>query len=111
MASEKVAMISQPMGGRAPDEIKFVRDQAIEALTAKGYIVVNTFFPREWEESAKGELGRKEVKNISVAFLGGAIALMAQCDAVYFCRGWEDARGCVIEHDVAQTYGVDILYE
>jgi hypothetical protein len=27
------------------------------------------------------------------------------------CKGWGNARGCKIEHEVAKAYGVDIIYE
>ena len=30
---------------------------------------------------------------------------MSECDTVYFCKGWENARGCKIEHEVAKSYG------
>ncbi len=36
---------------------------------------------------------------------------MAHCNVVYFAKGWENARGCKIEHEVALQYGLDILYE
>ena len=36
---------------------------------------------------------------------------MSKCDAVLFCQGWENARGCCIEHEAAKKYGVLILYE
>lgn len=111
MASEKVAMISQPMSGKTYEEIEAARNRAIKALDSMGYVVINTFFPSDWTEEKKEELERHGVKHSSIAFLGRAVALMSQCDAVYFCRGWEDARGCEIEHDVAQTYGLDTLYE
>lgn len=101
MASEKVAMISQPMNGKSDEEIQEVRDRAISVLCDKGYVVVNTLFSLE----------KRGFKQIPVAFLGKSVMAMAQCDAVYFCRGWENARGCVIEHDIAQTYGLEILYE
>lgn len=29
----------------------------------------------------------------------------------YFCKGWENARGCRIEHDAAVAYGLEVLYE
>ena len=32
-------------------------------------------------------------------------------DCVYFAKGWEDARGCRIEHFVAAAYGAEIMYE
>ena len=41
----------------------------------------------------------------------GSIAIMAKCNAVYFCRGWETARGCKIEHEIAKNYGLSIIYE
>ena len=36
---------------------------------------------------------------------------MSLCHAAYFCKGWEDARGCRIEHDAAVAYGLEVLYE
>ena len=43
--------------------------------------------------------------------LGKSIELLSQADVVYFCDGWEHARGCKIEHDAAVEYGLDIIYE
>ena len=28
-----------------------------------------------------------------------------------FCKGWENARGCRIEHEAAKAYGLEIIYE
>ena len=36
---------------------------------------------------------------------------MSKCNAVYFCKGWENARGCKIEHKTAKAYGLDMIYE
>lgn len=36
---------------------------------------------------------------------------MSPCHAACFRKGWEDARGCRIEHDAAVAYGLEILYE
>lgn len=35
---------------------------------------------------------------------------MGQVDAVYFARGWQLNRGCRIERQIAQDYGVKILH-
>ena len=43
--------------------------------------------------------------------LGKAIALMSQADLVYFCKGWESARGCQVEHLAAQKYNKVIIHE
>ena len=29
----------------------------------------------------------------------------------FFCKGWESARGCKIEHEAAVAYGLDIIEE
>ena len=34
---------------------------------------------------------------------------MTLCNAVYFCKGWENARGCKIEHMCAEVYGLKII--
>ena len=36
---------------------------------------------------------------------------MSLCHKVYFAKGWENARGCKIEHEVALAYGLEIIYE
>lgn len=46
---------------------------------------------------------------VPVAYLSMSIAKMSECDAVYFCAGWSKMRGCKIEHQIAQEYGLEIL--
>lgn len=36
---------------------------------------------------------------------------MANADAVYFMEGWQNARGCVIEHMICEKYGIKILHD
>ena len=51
------------------------------------------------------------VVQIPVRFLAKSLEKMSLCDAVYFCKGWEQARGCRIEHEVAVAYGLNVIYE
>jgi len=102
-------MISQPMGGKTDEEIYEVKIKATEHLTAEGHLVVDTYF-NDYEFSDES-LANKGVVNIPVYFLGESIKQMSKCDAVYFCEGWEDARGCIVEHGVAKAYGLKIMYE
>ena len=51
------------------------------------------------------------VENIPLCFLAKSLENMSKCHVVYFCKGWEKARGCKLEHDVSQAYGVKIIYE
>lgn len=103
------AMIVQPMAGKTQEEIVATREKAIAALKEQGYEIVNTFFADEWasEESMK----ERGVVQIPVRFLAMSLESMSLCHAVYFCRGWEKARGCRVEYDVAANYGLKCIFE
>lgn len=104
----KKAMISQPMNGKTDEEIKTSREKAKLFLKICGYEFVNTLFTDEWyKESMK----KRGVRQIPLSFLAKSIENMSLCDVVYFCDGWEKARGCKIEHDIAMSYGLKIIYE
>ena len=103
------AMLSQPMGGKTQEEIVATRERAIKALNALGYDVVNTLFTDEWYSNEK--MQERGVVQIPLCFLAKSLENMSLCHAAYFCRGWQDARGCRIEHEAAQAYGLTILYE
>ena len=103
------AMLSQPMAGKTDEEIVATRERAIQVLKEKGYEIVNTLFTDEWysDESMKA----RGVVNIPLCFLAKSLGNMSLCHAAYFCKGWEQTRGCRIEHDAAEAYGLDIIYE
>jgi hypothetical protein len=103
------AMISQPMAGQTEDEIVDARDRAIAVLEKAGYEVINTLFTDEWY--APEAMEARGVVQVPLAFLAKSLGNMALCHAAYFCKGWENARGCRIEHEVAKAYGVKLLYE
>lgn len=108
MNTKKKAMISQPMAGKTNDEIVEVRDKAIAVLEGMGYEVVNTLFT---DEDMEGRGDMKIPLYIPVHYLAMSLESMSLCNAVYFCKGWEDARGCRIEHDAAVAYGLEVMYE
>ena len=103
------AMLSQPMAGKTEQEITDARNRAIAALEARGYEVVNTLFTDEWY--SKEKMQERGVVQIPLCFLAKSLENMSLCHAAYFCRGWENARGCRIEHDAAKAYGLEIIYE
>ena len=103
------AMLSQPMAGKTEAEIIETRNRAIEVLKNEGYEIVNTLFTDEWySNDAMKERG---VVQIPLCFLAKSLENMSLCNAVYFCKGWDNARGCKIEHDAARAYGLKIIYE
>lgn len=105
VTNRKKAMISQPMNGLTDEEIEKTREKAKRHLERLGYKVVNTDV--WYSDSAMKDSG---VENIPLCFLAKSLENMSLCDVVYFCDGWEDARGCRIEHETAEAYGLDIIY-
>ena len=105
----KKAMLSQPMAGKTNEEIVATREKAIRVLEEKGYEVVNTLFLDEWY--SKDAMTERGVVQIPLCFLAKSLENMSRCHVAYFCKGWENARGCRIEHEAAVAYGLEILYE
>lgn len=105
----KKAMLSQPMAGKTDAEIIATREKAIKALQEEGYEIVNTLFTDEWYN--KENMEQRGVVQIPLCFLAKSLENMSLCHAAYFCKGWEDARGCGIEHDAAIAYGLEVIYE
>ena len=103
------AMLSQPMGGKTQEEIVETRERAIRALQERGYEVVNTLFTDEWY--GKEAMEARGVVQIPLCFLAKSLENMSRCHAAYFCHGWQDARGCRIEHDTAVAYGLEVIEE
>ena len=103
------AMISQPMNGKREEEIAATRERAIAALIAQGYEIENTFFTGEW--TSQENLENAGVVHIPLYFLALSLSSMNACHAVYFCKGWENARVCRLEHEAAKEYGLKIIYE
>jgi hypothetical protein len=104
------AMISQPMGGVPEEEIVATRDRAICYLREHGYLFENTLFTDEWYAEEEARIPGW-ITNRPLFFLARSLEAMSRCSAVYFCKGWENARGCKIEHDAAVAYGLKIIYE
>lgn len=94
----KKLFISQPMRGKSDEEILETREQAIkeaQELVGDPVEVIDSFF-----QSAPTDAR-------PLWFLGKSLELMATADVAYFAEGWQDARGCRIEHECAKEYGID----
>lgn len=103
---KKMAMISQPMRGKTDEEILDVRNRIAAKLQEDGYEVVDTVF--HFTDEQMDGLG---VKNQAIYYIAKSILAMSRCDCVYFAKGWENMRGCLIEHFIAAAYGMEVMYE
>ena len=102
-------MISQPMAGLTDEQIVETRNRFLEFAKKENFDVVNTLFTDEWY--SKDAMLERGVVQIPVCFLAKSLENMSLCHIVYFAKGWESARGCKIEHEVAKEYGIDRFYE
>ena len=105
----KKAMLSQSMAGKSNAETTDTREKANKVLKEKGFKIVNTLFTDEWY--SKEKMAERGVIQILLCFFAQSLENMSLCHAAYFCKGWENARGCKIEHEAAKAYGLEIIYE
>lgn len=97
------------MAGKTDEEIADARDKARAKLDELGYEFVNTLLTDEWYSPEAME--ERGVVQVPLCYLAKSLENMSLCHAAYFCKGWENARGCRIEHDAAVAYGLEVLYE
>lgn len=95
----KKVFISQPMRGKSNEEIKQEREELVKELKENGYEEIDSILS---EDAPKNDFE-------GVFYLGHSLILLSQTDVAYFMRGWDEARGCKIEHEVAVNYGIPIL--
>jgi len=93
-------MISQPMASKTEEQIRKERKSIIEKFNNMHIEVVDTIFTEEAPKDC----------NQGIYYLGKSISAMKDIDALYMCDGWREARGCIIEYQVAKEYGIKILY-
>ena len=101
----KKLFISQPMRGLTDDEILKARDEIknrAEKIVGEPLELINSFFEDYPEEI---------IKSIPVWYLGKSIQLLSQADFVYFASDWRNARGCRIEYEIANAYGIKVIIE
>jgi Asp-tRNA(Asn)/Glu-tRNA(Gln) amidotransferase A subunit family amidase len=89
------AIIAQPMKGKSEEKIRDERAETIKQLEAKGYEVVDTVFPDFTNQG-----------NVPLKYLAKSIEFIADADFVFFMPGWENARGCRIEHQCCIDYEI-----
>ena len=94
-------MISQPMRGKTNEEIRQERAELVEKLEMQGHEVMDTILTEEMPIEC----------DMAMYLLAKSIEAMSKVDAVIFMRGWQEVRGCRIEHIIAYEYGKFIKEE
>lgn len=105
--------ISQPMTGYTEDEIYANRTKEINKIKhnnrwdTRGAIFITSYINEESQKAVKDMFGGS---NIDVVLLAISIRKLADADIIWMSSGWEESKGCKIEHTVAATYGIPIYY-
>lgn len=88
------------MRDKTDEEILIEREKAIgiaEELLGEKVEVIDSFFKNAPHEARP------------LWFLGKSLELLSTADIVYFADGWENYRGCKIEHACAVEYGLRMI--
>ena len=96
----KKLFISQPMNGKSDEEILAERREAVERaeeVIGEKVEVLETFYT-DFSPNAK-----------PLEFLARSISDLAKADIAFFAKGWDERRGCKIEHQCAVEYGIPVI--
>lgn len=93
----KRLFISQPMVDRTEEEIFSEREKAFaeaKVLLGDDIEVIDSY---------------TDVLMNPLGYLGYSITCLSKADVAYFAKGWQDYRGCKIEHRCAVDYGIKVI--
>ena len=96
----KKLFVSQPMRGKTNEEIIKERKVLIADVymkTHENLAVIDSFFENATTDATP------------LWYLGESLKLLGTADYAVFAPGWQDYRGCRIEHDAAVAYGIPIV--
>lgn len=92
MKKRQKIYISLPISGLDIQKVREKADLIKAKLSREGYEVVSPF------EVFAGKNPTYE------DYICCDLRAMLDCDAIYFCKGWQLSCGCNIEHDVALRF-------
>ena len=95
--------ISQPMKNKTDEQIEAERKRAVETIKKKydgeEVEIIDSFFKGAPHDAKP------------LWFLGKSFELLSTADVAYFVKGWDNYRGCKMEHTAAIEYGISVITE
>lgn len=95
--------ISVGMRGRTDEailsDIQRAKDFIMRDFTEDQVEIIHTFTTEPPEDKRR------------LACLGESIKVLGECDMCFFCDGYRCHRGCMVEQEVCNQYGIKTLYE
>jgi len=95
--------LSQPMAGLSKEEITKARNAIMEHLELNAQATFG--YPTNFE------LLPSYVENAtsSLDYFVQGLQQLPKADVAVFAKGWNKARGCLMEHQIASAYGVRVI--
>lgn len=88
--------ISQPMKDMSEQEIMVVRDNIVGVMESviEDLELIDSFL---------------KDKSTPLEMLGESIKMLSKADLVVFAPGWDNARGCIVEHTCCEQYDIPMI--
>lgn len=105
--------ISQPMTGLDEEEILFTR--AKEKAKARLMFGDDVEFAPSYTSDATRMRVEQHSKrayemNWDIYWLVDSLRFLCTCDILWLVEGWEKSKGCTMEREIAEMYGLDVYY-
>jgi len=94
-------MLSSPMAGKSKGEIDSERDE-----------MANLLFDYYGDDNCEiiSSVVEDHEQKSPLECLSESIFFMSMADVLAMGYGWEDARGCKLEHEIAKAYHKEVVY-
>ena len=100
--------LSLPMAGQTEKEIRDDIEEMKNVIMESGvFDGISIEFVHNLDNDVDPS-GCSDLVNEPLLYLGEAIRKMAFCDAIALSRGYNHARGCIVEYEVARQYGLKV---
>lgn len=96
--------ISIPISNHDLATQRATANEIAEKIRDLGHEPVNPFDTPE----APPEMSEREKY---AYYMGEDIKRLLLCDAAYFCEGWHNSKGCLVESYIAETNGIRHYYD
>ncbi len=97
--------ISIPISNLDIHRQRMIANEISIVLKSKGYLVVNPFELCEMVDKSLDD------EDYYANCMGKDIQELLKCDAVYFCKGWDKSKGCILEYWAAEIYNKKIIMQ
>lgn len=89
------------MKDKTDEYIKFERERAVQTIKKE--------YPEEEVEIIDSFFEGAPHDAKPLWFLGKSFEKLSEADLAYFCREWNNYRGCNMEHMACRAYGIEIM--